>query len=142
MDTIDHRIVESLRADARTPLGAIGQQVGLSASAVKRRVDRLREAGVIRRFTIEIDESATEPTTEAYVEVFCRGTVAPAMLRTMLTQVPEIIYAGTVTGDADAVALIRARDIASLEAALERIRAMPNVERTRSAVVLTSLVQR
>ncbi|GAA2239171.1 Lrp/AsnC family transcriptional regulator [Rarobacter faecitabidus] len=120
----------------------IGAQVGLSASAVKRRVDRLRELGIIRRFTIVVDETVANASTEAYVEVFCRGTVAPAMLKTMLEQVPEVVYAGTVTGDADAVALLRARDIAALEQALERVRAMPNVDRTRSAVVLTPLVQK
>ncbi|GAA2519022.1 Lrp/AsnC family transcriptional regulator [Rarobacter incanus] len=142
MDAIDRTIIELLRDDSRTALGVIGAQVGLSASAVKRRVDRLRELGIIRRFTIVVDETAANASTEAYVEVFCRGTVAPAMLRTMLEQVPEVVYAGTVTGDADAVALLRARDIAALERALERVRAMPNVDRTRSAVVLTPLVQK
>ncbi|TQL57231.1 Lrp/AsnC family transcriptional regulator [Rarobacter faecitabidus] len=142
MDAIDRRIVELLRDDSRTALGVIGAQVGLSASAVKRRVDRLRELGIIRRFTIVVDETVANASTEAYVEVFCRGTVAPAMLKTMLEQVPEVVYAGTVTGDADAVALLRARDIAALEQALERVRAMPNVDRTRSAVVLTPLVQK
>jgi len=56
--------------------------------------------------------------------------------------VPEVVYAGTVTGSADAVVQIRSRDIPSLELALERVRVAPNVDHTRSAIVLSRLVNR
>ena len=47
MDDIDARIIAALINDARASYALIGQQVGLSAPAVKRRVDRLRAAGAI-----------------------------------------------------------------------------------------------
>ena len=81
-------------------------------------------------------------STEAYVELFCRGTVAPDELQRILQGVPEVVYAGTVTGSADAIVHMRARDIASLEDALERVRIAPNVDHTRSAIVLSRLVNR
>jgi len=142
MDALDHRIIDLLRQNARTGYGDIGQVIGLSASAVKRRVDRLVAAKVIRGFTVQIDPTVEGLETEAWVELFCRGTVAPAELRRILGQVPEVVYAGTVTGDADAVVQIRSRDIPSLEDALERVRVAPNVDHTRSAVVLSRLVDR
>ncbi|HEY0806235.1 MAG TPA: AsnC family protein, partial [Pseudonocardiaceae bacterium] len=46
MDSIDHRIVSCLVADARSSYAEIGADVGLSAPAVKRRVDKLLERGV------------------------------------------------------------------------------------------------
>jgi DNA-binding Lrp family transcriptional regulator len=98
--------------------------------------------GVIRGFTIQVDPAADGMSTEAYVELFCRGTVAPAELRRMLSAVPEVVGAGTVTGSADAIVHIRARDIPSLEDALEKVRVAPNVDHTRSAIVLTRLVHR
>ena len=55
---------------------------------------------------------------------------------------PEVVYAGTVTGSADAIVHIRSRDIPSLELALERVRIAPNVDHTRSAIVLSRLVNR
>lgn len=55
---------------------------------------------------------------------------------------PEVVEAYTVTGDADAIVVLRARDPIELEAALERVRATPQVERTRSALILSRLVQR
>jgi DNA-binding Lrp family transcriptional regulator len=77
MDNLDRGILDLLRQNARAGYGDIGSVVGLSASAVKRRVDRLVADGVIRGFTIQVDPAADGMSTEAYVELFCRGTVAP-----------------------------------------------------------------
>ncbi len=142
MDNIDRRILDLLRLNARSGYGDIGSVVGLSASAVKRRVDRLVADGVIRAFTVQIDPEVEGQSTEAWVELFCRGTVAPAELRRILSGVPEVVYAGTVTGSADAIVHMRSRDIPSLELALERVRIAPNVDHTRSAIVLSRLVSR
>ena len=142
MDNLDHRIIDLLRQNGRAGYGDIGGTVGLSASAVKRRVDRLVADGVIRGFTIQVDPAVDGLSTEANVELFCRGTVAPDELRRILQGVPEVVDAGTVTGDADAIVRIRSRDIPSLEDALEKVRLAPNVDHTRSAIVLSRLVNR
>ena len=142
MDPIDTRILELLKRNARSAYGDIGAVVGLSASAVKRRVDRLLARGVIKGFTVQVDPAIEGMGTEAWVELFCRGTVSPGELRRMLGAVPEVVYAGTVTGSADAVVQLRSRDIPSLETALERVRVAPNVDHTRSAIVLSRLVNR
>jgi DNA-binding Lrp family transcriptional regulator len=142
VDAIDSRILDLLRRNARSAYGDIGAVVGLSASAVKRRVDRLIADGTIRGFTVQVDPAVEGVGTEAWVELFCRGTVSPSELRRMLSAVPEVVYAGTVTGSADAIVHIRSRDIPGLEVALERVRVAPNVDHTRSAVVLSRLVNR
>jgi DNA-binding Lrp family transcriptional regulator len=142
IDEIDQQIISSLVADARASYREIGERVGLSSPAVKRRVDRLVAEGVIRSFTVQVDPAVDGNTTEAYVELFCRGTVAPDELQRILQGVPEVVYAGTVTGSADAIVHMRARDITSLEDALERVRIAPNVDHTRSAIVLSRLVNR
>src|ERR1700750_2848452 len=98
MDSLDYGIIDLLRQNARAGYGDIGEVIGLSASAVKRRVDR---AGV-----------------------------------------PEVGDAGTVTGSADAIVHMRSRDIPSLEIALEKVRIAPNVDHTRSAIVLSRLIHR
>ena len=142
MDSIDLGIIDLLRANARAGYGDIGDSVGLSASAVKRRVDRMVADGVIRGFTIQVDPAVDGLDTEAYVELFCRGTVAPTELKRILSAVPEVVGAGTVSGSADAIVHMRSRDIASLEVALEKLRLAPNVDHTRSAIVLSRLINR
>jgi DNA-binding Lrp family transcriptional regulator len=142
MDALDYKILDLLKLNSRTGYGDIGQVIGLSASAVKRRIDRLVASGIIRGFTIQLDPALDGTVTEAYVELFCRGTVAPAELKRILSQVPEVVDAGTVTGSADAIVHMRSRDIPSLELALEKLRIAPNVDHTRSAIVLSNLIRR
>ena len=57
LDETDVRILELLVADARRPYSDIADQVGLSPPAVSDRIERLRESGVIRRFTVDLDRS-------------------------------------------------------------------------------------
>lgn len=142
MDNLDLRIIDLLRQNARSGYADIGDKIGLSASAVKRRVDRLVADKVIRSFTIQVDPQVDGLATEAYIELFCRGTVSPDELRRILSAVPEVQDAATVSGDADAIVHVRARDIAGLEDALERIRVAPTVDHTRSAIVMSRLVHR
>ena len=75
-DDLDRKIITALMANARTSFAEIGMSVGLSATAVKRRVDRLRETGVITGFTATVRPSALGWRTEAYVEVYCEGAAA------------------------------------------------------------------
>ena len=142
MDNLDYGILDLLRQNSRAGYGDIGDRIGLSASAVKRRVDRLVADGVIRAFTIQVDPKVDGLATEAWVELFCRGTVAPEELKRILQGVPEAVDASTVTGSADAVVLLRSRDIPSLEDALEKVRVAPSVDHTRSAIVLSRLIHR
>ena len=142
MDRIDHGIIDQLRLNARAGYADIGAEVGLSASAVKRRIDRLVADGVIRGFTVQIDPKVEGLATEAYVELFCRGTVSPADLKRMLAGVPEVVEASTVTGKADAIVMMRARDVIAFEEAHETVRAAASVDHTTSAILLSKLISR
>lgn len=142
MDGLDRSIIDVLRRDARTSFADVGGVVGLSASAVKRRVDRLRATGAIRGFTVVVDRAALGWTTEAFVEVFCGDRTSPDLIRDCVTRHPEVVTAYTVTGDADALLHLVAADTRHLEAALERIRQEPEIKRTRSSLVLTQLLTR
>ena len=142
MDAIDHRIIGELRSNARANYGDIGASVGLSASAVKRRVDKMVTEGTIRGFTVDVDPSVEGLAVEAYVELFCQGTVSPKELQRMLLTIPEVMEAGTVSGDADAIIHMRAKDIGALEDALERVRVAPNVNHSKSSIVLSRLIHR
>ena len=116
--------------------------MNLSSPAVKRRVDRLRERGVITGFTALVDPAALGQGTEAFVEIFCTANTSPMALRETLAVEPEIVGAYTVTGDADAMVQVRATDVEHLEAALERIRTNPAIARTKTIIVLSRLIAR
>ncbi len=142
MDFIDEKVIGCLLRDGRATLAEIGSEVGLSAPAVKRRIDRLIDTGAIRGLTAQIDPDVLGWRTEAYVELYCKGTVAPHDLRRSLERVPEVVGAVTVSGAADALVHMLASDVKQLERALERIGEEPNVDHTRSIIVLSRLIDR
>jgi DNA-binding Lrp family transcriptional regulator len=142
IDDVDRRIIACLSADARRSYADVGSVVGLSAPAVKRRVDRLRAADVITRFAAVVDPAALGWTTEAFVELFCRGRTSTAAIAASLRDHPEVVAAYSVTGEADALLHLRTASTAHLEETLERIRASPITDHTRSVIVLSRLIDR
>jgi DNA-binding Lrp family transcriptional regulator len=142
LDETDERILGELTKNARATFAEIGQTVNLSAPAVKRRVDRMLDDGVIKGFTTVVDPNALGWKTEAYVQVFCHGTISPEQLRAAWVNIPEVVSAATVTGTSDAILHVLARDMRHLEAALERIRSSAHIERSESIVVLSNLIGR
>lgn len=141
-DEIDRAIVELLTQDARRSFADIGERVGLSAPAVKRRVDRLEDAGVIRGYSAVIDHALDGKTMETFVELYCGGRTAPGDIRSIVEAFDQVVDAYTVSGEADALLLLRTADIAELEDTLERIRAHKAVDRTKSVIVLSRLLHR
>ncbi len=142
MDEIDRRIVALLIDDGRASYRELGERVGLSAPAVKRRVDRLLEDGVIAGIGARVSAAAMDRSTGAFVELFCEGSVAPSAIRDAMGLLPEVVAAYTVTGEADALLHLAVRDTAHLEQVLERIRGHDFVAKTRSTVVLSRLLER
>ena len=142
LDDLDRKILAILTDDARASLVEIGARVALSAPAVKRRIDRLERQGTIRGYTALVDRGALGWTTEAFLEVYWQGDTSLPALRRSLAEHPEVVGAYTVAGDPEAILHVRVADIPHLERTLERIHAQPNVVRTRTNVVLTTLVER
>ncbi len=142
MDAIDQQIVALLREDARRTFQSIGARVGLTAPAVKRRVDRLEADGVIRGYAAVVDPGRFGWPTHAVVALFCEGRMPAHEVRAAVEGNPEVEAAWTVAGEASAMLHVRARDTAHLEEALERIRDAPGVIRTQTQIVLSTLFER
>jgi DNA-binding Lrp family transcriptional regulator len=142
LDRLDQALIALLTEDARASYAELGARVGLSASAVKRRIDRLRADGAITGFTVQLDPAALGWTVEGYVELFCTHSTPPRAIRDAVKRFPEVVDASTVSGDADAVLRILAADMRHFEQVLEQIGAQPFVARTRSVLVLSPLLRR
>ena len=142
MNDVDRKILALLADDARRSYGDIGEQVALSAPAVKRRVDRLRASGALVGFTTVVDHTALGEATEALVELFyAPGTLLDEVAATLRAH-PEVVEAWSVTGEPDAIARVRTHDNADLERLIMDLQRDGRVQRTRSQVVMSRLVQR
>jgi Lrp/AsnC family transcriptional regulator, leucine-responsive regulatory protein len=142
IDDLDRKILDHLERDGRATLADVGAAVGLSASAVKRRVDRLQESGVIVGYAAIVDPQAIGERLEAFVELYCADSVAPGDLLSSVAGLDAVIAAHTVAGDADAVVRVRVKGIEELERTIEHLRRDPNVMRTRTMVALSTLIER
>jgi Lrp/AsnC family transcriptional regulator, leucine-responsive regulatory protein len=142
MDATDRHILSLLVEDGRRTYDDMAQHVSLSAPAIKRRVDRLREQGALQGFTAVIDHSVFGDHTEALIELFfAPGTLLDTVAET-LRRYPEVVEAWSVTGEADAIARVRTHDNGDLERLIMELQQDGHVQRTRSQVVLSRLLAR
>jgi DNA-binding Lrp family transcriptional regulator len=141
-DDIDRRIVALLVADGRATYQAIGDAVGLSAPAAKRRVDRLVADRTITGFTALVDPSLEGSPLEAFVELYCQGAITPGSILDIVRPHHQVIDAYTVSGTADALVHLKCADVTELERTLEHMRTDPRVARTSTIIVLSRLITR
>jgi len=141
-DDLDNRILRALLRDGRRSYADIGDEVGLSASAAKRRVDRLVRDGAIRGFTAVVEPHAMGWEIEAVVQLYTNGTVPFETMRGDLDDVPEVVEAFTVAGAADAMLRVVAGDVPHLERVISRLRGLPYVQQTDTTMLLSVMVRR
>jgi DNA-binding Lrp family transcriptional regulator len=142
VDDTDRKILAALMEDGRATYDEVGRRAALSAPAVKRRVDRLRARGVLRGFTALVNPAALGATTEALIELFYAPGIGLDAVRDSLRPHPEVVEAWSITGDADCIVRVRARDPQDLERVIMELQREASVVRTRSQVILSRLVER
>ena len=142
MDAVDSKIVALLRENARRSYQDIGRYVHLTAPAVKRRVDRLEQEGVILGYTTIVDPEALGWHAEAFVDLYCEGKMPGESIKRAVERESGVVAAHTVAGEASALLHVMAHDTKDLEQTLERIRAADGISRTVTEVVLSTLFQR
>ncbi|MEU4896481.1 Lrp/AsnC family transcriptional regulator [Streptomyces sp. NPDC044780] len=138
LDEIDHQLLRLLQADGRRTFSEMAPEVGLSVAAVKRRIDRMRQAGVITGFTVKIDHAKLGWGIEAFTELRYAGTTSVRDILSSTTRTPEVQAVFTIAGDLDALVHMRVRDINHLQEVIDRLRGTGKVIGTRTLMVLGS----
>jgi len=141
VDAVDTRIIALLQQNARRTFGDIGKDVGLSAPAVKRRIDRLEACGVIRGYTAIVDHACLGLSVEAFAELRFAGSTRVDDIEDIALDVPEVHAIFTVAGDPDALAWIRVSDVQNLKRVIDRLRGTGKVTGTKTLMVLSSSVR-
>jgi len=141
LDDFDLRLLELLQADARRPIAALAEAVGLSAPACYRRIRQLRKSGVIER-----EVAVVRPRTLGWplsmivlVTLEREGARTVDEMMRMLDGVPEVVEAWNVTGDHDFAVRIVARDMEGYDELVRRLFAAD--ERVRSFKTLVVIRQ-
>ena len=142
MDHVDRELIALLQNDATRSYAALGEAVGLSAGAAHERVRKLRERGVIRRTTVEIDPVAVGHGVLAFVLIESREWMGDGPTRAALEAIPEIEESHVIAGRASTMVKVRAKTTKDLQGTLRRIFEINGVSRTETIMVLETTIDR
>jgi len=128
MDSIDLEILRILKDNARMKYVNIAKKVGLTEGSIRRRIKKLQEDGVIKRFTIE-----TTAEFEGVVLVETEPTMTSSVANNMKKIATRVFE---VSGDYDIAAFIQAYTIDDLNRKIDAIRNLPGVLNTNTLIKL------
>jgi Lrp/AsnC family transcriptional regulator for asnA, asnC and gidA len=134
IDGTSKAIIKQLQADGRRSYAAIGQAVGLSEAAVRQRVQKLTESGVMQIVAVT-DPMQVGFDRQAMVAVSCTGDVEAIAAR--IAEIPEVDYLVVIAGSWDILAEVVVEDDEHLLRLVNRgIRAIDGVDRTETFLYL------
>lgn len=142
VDDIDRRIISELGIDGRLTMFELGERVGLSSSAVHRRVKSLEDRGVVTGYRAVVDRSAAGRGFEVYVSIMLRTTdpTAVAELEAALDRLDEVVACHRLFGEPDYLVLVAVEDLAAYERLwTERLATLPNTARVSSQMTMKVL---
>ncbi|PRY13546.1 Lrp/AsnC family transcriptional regulator [Kineococcus rhizosphaerae] len=134
LDDVSKRIIEVLQVDGRMSYAAVGKAVGLSEAAVRQRVQRLLDSGVVQIVAV------TDPVQVGFARQAMIGIRADGDTRLVadrLADIPEVAYVVVTAGSFDVLAeVVCEDDDGLLEIVNNRVRAIPGVRTTETFVYL------
>jgi Lrp/AsnC family transcriptional regulator for asnA, asnC and gidA len=134
LDDVSKGIIEQLQQDGRRAYAAIGKVVGLSEAAVRQRVQRLTESGVMQVVAVT-DPLQLGFARQAMVGIRCRGELE--VVAEALGELQEVDYVVITAGSYDLlVEVVAESDDHLLELISMKIRSIPNVESTETFMYL------
>ncbi len=141
LDALNRRLLDLLRENARESTAELARQLGLSRTAVHERLARLVAGGVIRRFTVELNDEAAGETVWAEVMIGVNPKKQASVVAG-LERLTEVRSLYSVSGEYDLVARVGASSVAQVDAVLDRIGALDGIDRTQTAIILSCKFER
>lgn len=139
IDEIDRKILHNLSRDARLTLEKLSELVGLSPTPVRRRVRLMEEAGIIRRYTIDVDMDKCGFTQQVYVYIKLarRDREAISKFESRVRTLPQVSVCNLVTGSFDYMLEVHTRNMSEYNDFLRDVLAeLPGVFGIETSVVI------
>jgi Lrp/AsnC family transcriptional regulator for asnA, asnC and gidA len=136
VDETDEKIIRILQADSRRAFVDIANEIGLSESAVRRRVKNLIDRAIIKRFTIELGAS---DKTSAITLISVASTADSSAVSNKLMNLNGVKVVYEITGQYDIAAIIAAPAIADINKCIDDIRKIEGVSDTDTVIILKTM---
>lgn len=123
LDSIDCKLIEILQIDAETPIADMAARVGLSATPCWRRVQRLKEMGVITRHVALVDAAKVNVGVTVFVSVRTSTHTEEwfERFRATVQAIPEVVEFYRMSGDVDYLLRVVVPDIAAYGKVYKRL---------------------
>lgn len=135
-DKTDDTIIEMLKKDSRQSFVEIGKKLGLSESAVRRRVKNLTDGGIIKKFTLETGDSSS---TSAIILISVDSSTDTSKVSARLSKLQGVDTVYEITGQYDIATIIRAPNITEINACIDALRKIPGVFDTNTVIILRTI---
>jgi len=132
IDSVDNAIIEVLKENSRISYVDIGKKVGLSEAAVRKRIKRLVDQGIIRRFTIEVKEDEAH----AFTLVAVNPSTPTYEVSKNIRKIKGVKKVYEITGQYDILSFVEGPTISEVNNYVEEIRKTPGVLRTNTIIIL------
>lgn len=142
-DPKDRAILRELQKDGRATIAAMAEKLFMSESALRRRIERLEEDGIIKSYSIDIDAAKLGFGLTVYVSISLNAQTEKDLgkFESAVRNSPEILECWLMTGESDYLLRVRARDVADLERIhREVLTRLPNVSRVNTAIAMRAVV--
>jgi Lrp/AsnC family transcriptional regulator, involved in the regulation of lysine biosynthesis len=136
MDPTDVKIIKILQSDSRRPFVEIANEIGLSESAVRRRVKNLTKREIIKKFTVEIN-SGDKTSAITLISVNSTSDTSFVSGKLMGLVGGEVIY--EITGQYDIAAVISAPSISEINKCIDEVRKTEGVSDTNTVIILKTI---
>lgn len=141
LDPTDRALLALLRENARRPTAELARALKLSRTTVQSRIERLERSRVIAGYTVKTDAAVEAALVRAHVMITA-GPKQTGAIESALRKIAAVRSLHSVSGVFDLLAVIAAPSIAELDSLIDRIGALDGVERTTSAIVLSTRIDR
>jgi DNA-binding Lrp family transcriptional regulator len=141
MDSIDQKLIQALRENARASTAELARLVGRSRTSVQSRIDRLEKQGVIAGYAVRLAPEHDWAAVRAHVMIKVGPKEARAVTAA-LHAIGEVRVLHSVSGDVDLIAVAATPSVAQMDEVIDRIGALDGVERTTSSIILSTKFER
>jgi len=121
LDSVDKRILQILRLNAREPFATIGKSVDLSAPAVGKRVKHLEEKGIILGYSLKLNHEKLGLTTKAYIILKIHQSSTVRTAYNQIKHLDEVQRCDRITGEDSLCILTFFKNNKDLMTFIERI---------------------
>lgn len=118
-DTRNVKLLRLLRAAPRISISELARRIGMSAPAVKERIQRLEEAGVIRGYRLDLDATALGYPIAAFVRVRPMPGRLPKIAE-LARRMPQVVECHRITGEDCFIMKLHLEELDALDRVLDR----------------------